>query len=95
MPVEAPILRPYSAPLLTGPMPLVPATFGVEEVEGGLGADGREAAGREGVRAGAEAAGREAGAELREGAEDREGAEARVGVAAAGGLGLEGLSFRP
>ena len=79
-----PFLLAYSAPLLTGPMPLVPATFGAEGAEGGLGVDGREAAGREGVRAGAEAAGREAGAELREGVEDR------VGVAATGGLGLEG-----
>ena len=85
-----PFLLAYSAPLLTGPMPLVVATFGAEEAEEGLGVDGREAAGREGVRAGAEATGREAGAELREGVEDREGAEARVGVVAAGGLGLAG-----
>jgi len=79
-----PFLLAYSAPLLTGPMPLVVATFGAEEAEEGLGVDGREAAGREGVRAGAEATGREAGAELREGVEDR------VGVAATGGLGLAG-----
>ena len=62
-------------------MPLVPATFGAEEAEGGLGADGREAAGREGE------------AELREGVEDREGCGCAGGLGLAGGFGLGTANF--
>jgi hypothetical protein len=47
-------LLAYSVPLLTGPMPLVPATFGValgaEDTAGGFGAERREdVVGRAGV----------------------------------------------
>jgi len=67
-----PFLLAYSAPLLTGPMPLVPATFGAEEAEEGLGVDGREAAGREGAR---------------EGAAEGRAAVVRTGAGSLGGLG--------
>jgi hypothetical protein len=71
-----PFLLAYSVPLLTGPIPLVCATVGLEAA-GGLALAG--------VAAGREAAGRDAAG--RAGVEDREGAEARVDAVAAGGFG--------
>jgi len=71
-----PFLLAYSAPLLTGPMPLVAATLGAEGAEGGLGVDGREAAGREAGREGA-----------REGAAEGRAAVVRTGAGSLGALG--------